>query len=554
MADASFNFEISLSVLNHLGRNLYRNFITVVGEAISNAWDADANNVWITIDDERSSFTIKDDGCGMTADDFQQKFLKIGYSKRKDGSKKTPKGRPFIGAKGIGKLALLSCADRVSILSKTATSNYVGGTIDNSRLDTAITSDLTPEQYPLEAVDANGLKGEIEGHKHGTIIAFQGTKAHIKNSISNLKKLLAMYFRFSLVDKDFAIHVNGAAVTIDDLDDLISNTQFWWSINKSNDPLIKIFPKTKGMPVSVVSDLTISGFLATVIKPRNLKISGTDERATVDLFVNGRLREKNIIRHIPTQRILESYLYGQIHFDEMDKPGTENDPFTSSREGIKEEDANFQLLLNYLKSKLIPQVLDEWDKFRLRKGEDGDEENTERASPRQRKVKSLFHEAKADYEPKEKSKQRDQVDKWLDDLAPDAEFNISSYVDCFLSENLIRKFIVGKRIKSSKRADKEIEQWRKTEAKRLKEANVSFSVRRDKGGLSYLDMDIMAHMIDGKKSTATDASLVRDAISYKPVRNVVGHTGLLTKTAKNHLNTTFENVKGRVRKILSGDK
>ncbi len=35
-----FTFEISLSVLNHLGRNLYRNFVTVLAEAISNAWDA----------------------------------------------------------------------------------------------------------------------------------------------------------------------------------------------------------------------------------------------------------------------------------------------------------------------------------------------------------------------------------------------------------------------------------------------------------------------------------------------------------------------------------
>ena len=30
-----YNFELSLSVLNHLGRNLYRNFVTVLGEAIS---------------------------------------------------------------------------------------------------------------------------------------------------------------------------------------------------------------------------------------------------------------------------------------------------------------------------------------------------------------------------------------------------------------------------------------------------------------------------------------------------------------------------------------
>jgi HSP90 family molecular chaperone len=113
-----FNFEISLSVLNHLGRNLYRNFITVLGEAISNAWDADAKNVWIEIDRESSIFSIKDDGVGMDAYDFQSKFLKIGYSKRADGTTKTSSQRPYIGAKGIGKLALLSCAKRISVFTK----------------------------------------------------------------------------------------------------------------------------------------------------------------------------------------------------------------------------------------------------------------------------------------------------------------------------------------------------------------------------------------------------------------------------------------------------
>ena len=50
--NSSFTFNISLSVLNHLGRNLYLNFMTVLGEAISNYWDADAKNVWIHIDKE----------------------------------------------------------------------------------------------------------------------------------------------------------------------------------------------------------------------------------------------------------------------------------------------------------------------------------------------------------------------------------------------------------------------------------------------------------------------------------------------------------------------
>lgn len=73
-------------MLNHLGRNLYRSFATVLGEAISNAWDADARNVWIYIDKTKNNLIIKDDGAGMTSDDFQKKFLKIGYSKRKEGA------------------------------------------------------------------------------------------------------------------------------------------------------------------------------------------------------------------------------------------------------------------------------------------------------------------------------------------------------------------------------------------------------------------------------------------------------------------------------------
>ena len=83
---SQFAFEISLSVLNHLGRSLYRSFATVLGEAISNSWDADAKKVEIFVQRDKNSFFIKDDGVGMTAQDFQNKFLKIGYSKRKEGA------------------------------------------------------------------------------------------------------------------------------------------------------------------------------------------------------------------------------------------------------------------------------------------------------------------------------------------------------------------------------------------------------------------------------------------------------------------------------------
>ena len=77
---------------------------------------------------------------------------------------------------------------------------------------------------------------------------------------------------------------------------------------------------------------SVKGFIASVEKPRDLKIKGIDERVGVDLFVNGRLRESNILKHIPTSRIAENYLYGQIHFDELDDKN--EDRFTSNREGV----------------------------------------------------------------------------------------------------------------------------------------------------------------------------------------------------------------------------
>ena len=225
--------------MDHLGRNLYRSFSTVLGEAISNSWDADAENVWIQVDRERGSFFIKDDGVGMSADDFQNKFLKIGYSKRKEGKTKSLGGRPYIGRKGIGKLALLSCAKKIAVISKVSGNEYIGGVIDNSALDEAITSDLVAEEYPLEKVDMSIFSKLTKGHEKGTIIYFEEMKEGIRNSLEYLRKLIALYFRFSLVDDSFKISVDRRRITLGDLKDLAEDTEFLWNINDLDDPYVK---------------------------------------------------------------------------------------------------------------------------------------------------------------------------------------------------------------------------------------------------------------------------------------------------------------------------
>ena len=545
---SGFRFAISLSVLNHLGRNLYRNFITVLGEAISNAWDADAENVWIHIDREKSAFTVLDDGVGMDAEAFQKKFLKIGYTKRSGNKTKSDAGRPYIGAKGIGKLALLSCARRVSVFSKASGGDYVGGVIDNSGLDEAITRNLEPDEYPLEDLDFDLITGR--SLVHGTILVFEDTTDQLRSSLGFLRKLIAMSFRFALVDASFSIHVNGQRVTVEDLSDLARSTEFVWLINGHSDEYVEACSPLKAEPIPRTTVLDITGFLATVEKPRDLKIAGTDERATVDLFVNGRLREKHILRHVPTQRILESYIYGQIHFDAMDTG--ESDPFTSSREGVVQDDERFGELLKYLKSDLMPAILDKWDELRLGRGQAGDDENP-RKSRKARKAQELYAAARREYEPASDADERDQVEAWLTGLRDDAEFNLSAYVDCFLSENLVRQYIVKHRIPLTDSAPDQIRQWKQRETKNKSQANISIDIRQGDQNVSYLDMDplaLTAEEAEGPHAKAKSPSLWKDAIVYKPIRNAVGHTGLLTSAAKDLLSSTHENIKARIRKLV----
>ncbi len=542
-----FTFEISLSVLNALGRNLYRNFITVLGEAVSNAWDADASNVWIYIDKDTKDFMIKDDGDGMTHDDFQDKFLKIGYSKRKDGKMISQNGRPFIGAKGIGKLALLSCAEKISILSKTINTEYTGGVIDNNGLTEAIKQDLTPDKYQLGKVDLTFFSQFISDHKKGTLIYFHKTKDDIKeSSIPYLKKLIALYFRFSLVDKSFKVFVNDEEVTLDDIKELSEATEFVWNINILEDPYIATLTALRNEQINITNDLNIVGFIATVKLPRNLKITGIEKKVGIDLFVNGRLRERNILDHNPdfSTRHIASYLYGQIHFDELDQD--EKDRFTSDRESIIPGDEKYKNLTQALKEGILGDISNKWDELRLARDEEGDDENP-RKSLKERKALSLYNLSSKDYADSDNN----EINNWIKELKPDAEFNIPAYVDCFLSENLVRKYIKEKRVPLTSPARTEIDTWKLREQHRKSEANISFDIRENNDELSYLGMDFLAKVVDGSGSQQNTASLVRDAIEFKPMRNAVGHTGLLTGVAKQKLRLVYENIKGRLRNILS---
>ena len=543
-----YNFNISLSVLNHLGRNLYRNFITVLGDAISNSWDADAHNVYITIDRDARILIVRDDGEGMNEDDFQNKFLKIGYSKRKDKSTHTNSGRPYIGRKGIGKLALLSCAQTITVLTKKKGVELVGGIIDNSGLDEAIGNNMSSNEYNLGVPDEGIIASYREQlGEEGTILLFQDLKDSIRNRVEYITKLVALYFRFSLKDPEFNIYINEKLITIEELNSIKNKTQFIWTLNGMEDPYIRDSKFLKSKDISLENN-TIKGFIASVEKPSDIKINGTDEKLTIDLYVNGRLREKDILRHIPIARIVQSYLYGQVHFDSLDD---DIDRFTSSREGVVPDDPKFKEVLDLLDG-VIKTVIDDWDIWRTEINEDGDSENL-RMTKKQRKSKELFNVVVEDFRPSEDNNaSRKKVDGWIKEIREDAEFNLSSYGECFVSENLLRKYIREKKIAIPKNIQNRLENEWKPKAEKAKEsANISFEIREDNSDLSYMDMDSLASLADNETDKIKKASLQRDATEYKPIRDAMSHTSRLTSYAKTRLNATYENIKARIIVLLN---
>lgn len=553
--DDQFTFNISLAVLNSLGRNLYRNFITILGEAISNSWDADANNVRITIDKEKSEMIVVDDGEGMSSSDFRNKFLRIGYSKRAKKSN-SQKGRPYIGRKGIGKLALLSCADRIVIVTKKSGEIATGGVIDNSELDKAIQDDKDHESYKLGKLSDEDMK-LLDKMEHGTLIKFIGLKNGIVNTLDNIRKSIALYFRFSLVDESFKIYVNGNEINLGDVKDLTDKTQFVWSINNnSHDSFVQTLLKRSIKNDNRTINKNVNGFIASVEKPRYLNILGTGEKVGVDLFVNGRLRERDILKHIQSARVPESYLYGQIHYNDLD--GDEVDRFTSSREGIVSDDALFLELLENIKS-VVKSIIDQWDEWRIEIKQDGDDDNP-RFSQKVRASKKLYNEIASEYKPAlpNNSEPTARVQKWINELEEDATFNLQSYTECFISENLVRKLIKHKSIaldgssKIKKGALREIRKWRQRENEDKRNGNIAIDIRSENDDLFYLDLAHLATLADPPRSgDGYPDYLANDEKAFTPIRNAVMHTSRLTQKAKDKLTTVYYNIEKKIKNLLS---
>lgn len=123
-------FKARARALDMLGRQQIAGIPTAISELFKNAHDAYADNVIVDYFRTDKLFVLRDDGYGMTRNDFEEKWLTLGTESKFNSKKDTDlpeinegEERPIMGEKGIGRLAIASIGDHVLILTRAKRKN-----------------------------------------------------------------------------------------------------------------------------------------------------------------------------------------------------------------------------------------------------------------------------------------------------------------------------------------------------------------------------------------------------------------------------------------------
>jgi hypothetical protein len=198
------------SLVEQLGAQLYPSVTAAVAELISNAWDADARTVWVTIpfNDWSKSATIEvlDDGNGMAHEEARLQYLIVGRNRRKAPPGETSeRGRPLHGRKGIGKLAAFGTAgwlECVTVKSGAVTAFA----IDYEKLRRSKpTEDYLTEDVPDPEPIRNPETGSVL--RNGTRVRLTHLRAKRRPSEHRFRQSMAR--RFAINANEMKVLING---------------------------------------------------------------------------------------------------------------------------------------------------------------------------------------------------------------------------------------------------------------------------------------------------------------------------------------------------------
>ena len=259
-----------------IGSNLIKDDYTAIIELVKNAYDADAQNVTISIEGRKNSilFSIRDDGHGMDYDTVINKWL-VPSTDDKLKRKISPNKRIMQGRKGIGRYAAIILGPDLLLDTKTASGENTTIALDWSLFEKA--------EY-LSDIEILVEKKNINNDSHYTEISVTGNEdtlrswsetdstgvsKKIKRLEFELKKLISPLYR----DKDndvFNITIKHKGLSTDLF---IENTE------------VKIEP----LPILNLYDYRIKGTVSSQkidLIYENNKVSNVPERVTIDHFSN----------------------------------------------------------------------------------------------------------------------------------------------------------------------------------------------------------------------------------------------------------------------------
>lgn len=380
-----FKLEVDLNVINHLGVGLYSSTPAALTELVANAWDADATEVHITIDKATQTISIEDDGHGMDAQSIKNKFLNVGYSRRRqsvNGSKSDSGHRRVMGRKGIGKLSMFALADMVNVTSQAIAGEIVGFKVDVPKLKASLEKDH-------KSLELEEFSGDPFRKGHGTRIILEKILTGLKTTESYLRIKLAR--RFSVLGDvhGFKVYLNGAEITKADRN-FYQHVQFLWAFDADTlattqklatnlasiatsdnpgDPKQPCIQRLDALVSCGTDSFPVTGYVASVLRPQNLG-NKEDSANIFSVFANGRVFAENILDEANSAKYYQNYLVGEIHADFLDDD--EIDRATASREAVKRDDPRYQALLGFVRTTL-ESIGDQWDEWRTELGLDPDD-------------------------------------------------------------------------------------------------------------------------------------------------------------------------------------
>ena len=367
-----YTLRISRLTIDKLGIQMYDRVSAVLAELIANAYDADAENVTVTLplsttlgsnqaDSESEEIRIVDDGVGMTEQEVNDYYLNVGYDRRaKRGDKTERLGRRVMGRKGIGKLAPFGICREVEVITAGGERTAEGYQIAHLILD-------FDEMRQTETDPAGNERPYFPraGDRDGHYIASPGTTIVLRNF--NRKQIRSgdtlhrqLEARFGISRKDWRVELinNKDQEERFELGDLQVDTMEGTKIHVDNRPVI-----IDG------NALPVKGWVAYS------KTSYKDEvMAGVRIYTRGKIvtqtRDFNISTGFTGEFKLRSYLTGAINAEWLDEGDTDlirtdrQDIIWTSEKGEALQ-AWGQALLRELASKAQPSTRREtWTEFK----------------------------------------------------------------------------------------------------------------------------------------------------------------------------------------------